>query len=135
LEEIAINKGIKNYEKYANQCKDFQTVKGMPNHVKSAYYYNILLDRLDLTSKYEKIQSGDKLKVFYLKKPNRYGIESIAFKYYYPEEFRNIFEADYEKMFDKVIFSPVQSFFETVNWVAQKPNEMTKCDLMDFFAD
>ena len=135
LEEIAINKGIKNYEKYASQCKDFQTVKSMPNHVKSAYYYNLLLDRLDLTSKYEKIQSGDKLKIFYLKKPNRYGIESIAFKYYYPEEFRALFEPDYEKMFDKVIFSPVQSFFETVNWVAQKPNEMTKCDLMQFFAD
>lgn len=134
LEEIAINKGLKNYDKYASQCKDFQTVKGMPNHVKSAYYYNILLDRLDLTSKYEKIKSGDKVKVFYLKKPNKYGIDSIAFKYYYPEEFRQLFDADYEKMFEKVIFSPVQKFFETVNWIAQKPNEMTKCDLLEYFS-
>jgi DNA polymerase elongation subunit (family B) len=135
LEEIAINKGIKNYEKYAFQCNEFQTVKGMPNHVKAAYFYNLLLDRLDLTGKYEKIQSGDKLKIFYLKKPNKYGVDSIAFKYYYPEEFRSIFEADYEKMFEKVIFSPVQSFFESVNWVAQKPSEMTKCDLMNFFKE
>jgi DNA polymerase elongation subunit (family B) len=134
LEEISTNKGIKNYDKYASQCKDFQTIKGMPNHVKSAYYYNILLDRLDLTSKYEKIQSGDKIKLFYLRKPNKYGIESIAFKYYYPEEFRQIFEPDYEKMFEKVIFSPVQKFFQTVNWVAQKPNEMTKCDLLEYFS-
>jgi hypothetical protein len=135
LEEIAINKGIKNYEKYASQCSEFQTVKSMPNHVKAAYFYNLLLDRLDLTGKYEKIQSGDKLKIFYLKKPNKYGIDSIAFKYYYPEEFRNFFEPDYEKMFEKVIFAPVQSFFESVNWVAQKPSEMTKCDLMDFFKE
>lgn len=134
LEEISTNKGIKNYDKYASQCKEFQTVKGMPNHVKSAYYYNILLDKLDLTSKYEKIQSGDKIKLFYLRKPNKYGIESIAFKYYYPDEFREIFEPDYEKMFEKVIFSPVQKFFQTVNWVAQKPNEMTKCDLLDYFS-
>lgn len=134
LEEIASNKGLKNYNKYASQCNAFQTVKGMPNHVKSAYYYNILIDRLELTSKYEKIQSGDKVKLFYLKKPNKYGIESIAFKYYYPEEFREIFEADYEKMFDKIIFAPVQKFFRTVNWVAQKPNEMRKCDLLDYFS-
>jgi hypothetical protein len=134
LEEIATNKGLKNYDKYASQCKDFQTVKGMPNHVKSAYYYNILIDRLGLTLKYEKIKSGDKVKLFYLKKPNKYGIESIAFKYYYPEEFRQIFEPDYEKMFEKVIFSPVEKFFKTVNWIAQKPNEMTKCDLLEYFS-
>ena len=135
IEEIAINKGIKNYEKYASQCSDFQTTKGMPNHVKSAYFYNMILDRLDLSSKYEKIQSGDKIKIFYLKTPNKFGIESIAFKYYYPDEFKDIFEADYEKMFDKVIFSPVQSFFDAVNWVPQKPNEMTKCDLLEFFSE
>jgi len=135
LEEIAINKGIKNYDKYASQCNEFQTIKGMPNHVKSAYYYNILLERLELTDKYEKIQSGDKIKLFYVKTPNKYGISSIAFKYYYPDEFRNIFEADYEKMFDKIIFSPVQRFFESVNWVAQKPSEMTKCDLMNIFSE
>jgi len=135
IEEIAINKGIKNYEKYSSQCSDFQTIKGMPNHVKSAYFYNIILDRLDIAGKYEKIRSGDKIKIFYVKTPNKFGIESIAFKYYYPDEFKAIFDADYEKMFDKVIFSPVQRFFEAVNWVPQKPNEMTKCDLLGFFSE
>ena len=107
----------------------------MPNHVKAAYYYNLLLDRLELENKYEKIQSGDKIKLFYLKKPNRFGIDAIAFKYYYPDEFKSLFEPDYEKMFDKVIFSPVQKFFEAVNWIPQKPNEMTTCNLVDFFAE
>ncbi len=134
FEEIATIKGIKNYEKYSKLCQDFQTVKGMPNHVKAAYYHNILLDKLELDNKYEKIQSGDKIKLFYLKKPNRYGIDAIAFKYYYPEEFKKLFEPDYEKMFEKVIFSPVEKFFETVNWVPEKPNEMRTCNLLDFFA-
>lgn len=135
FEEIATIKGIKNYEKYSKMCNEFQTVKGMPNHVKAAYYHNLLIDRLELENKYEKIQSGDKIKLFYLKKPNKFGIDAIAFKYYYPEEFKKLFEPDYEKMFEKVIFSPVQKFFEAVNWIPQKPNEMTTCDIMDFFSE
>ena len=135
FEEIATIKGIKNYEKYAKTCHDFQTVKGMPNHVKAAYYHNLLIDRLELENKYEKIQSGDKIKLFYLKKPNKFGIDAIAFKYYYPEEFKQLFEPDYEKMFEKVIFAPVEKFFGAVNWIPQKPNEMTTCDLMEFFAE
>ena len=135
LEEIATTMGIKNYEKYATRCNNLHTIKGMPNHVKSAYYYNFLLEKEGLLNKYEKIQSGDKIKVFYLKKPNKFAIDSIAFKYYYPEEFKHLFEPDYEKMFDKVIFAPVKKFFEAVNWVPQKPNEMTTCDLMTFLAE
>jgi hypothetical protein len=133
LEEIATTMGIKNYEKYAVKCNEFHTVKGMPNHVKSAYYYNILLEKQNITNKYEKIQSGDKIKVFYLKKPNKFGIDSIAFKYYYPEEFKGLFEPDYERMFEKVIFAPVQKFFEAVDWVPQKPNEMTTCNILELF--
>jgi DNA polymerase elongation subunit (family B) len=134
LEEISTIKGIKNYEKYSKLCNKFETVKGMPNHVKAAYYYNTLLDILDLNKKYEKIQSGDKIKIFYLKKPNKYGIDVIAFKYYYPEEFKSFFEADYEKMFEKVIFSPVEKFFSTINWVPRKPNNMLSCDIMNIFS-
>lgn len=135
LEEIATTMGIKNYEKYATRCNNLHTIKGMPNHVKSAYYYNFLLEKEAMSNKYEKIQSGDKIKVFYLKKPNKFGIDSMAFKYYYPDEFKQLFEPDYEKMFDKVIFAPVKKFFEAVNWVPQKPNEMTTCDLMTLFGE
>jgi DNA polymerase elongation subunit (family B) len=135
LEEVSTIVGIKNYDKYSNSCQEFQTVKGMPYHVKAAYYHNLLLDRLELGNKYEKIQSGDKIKLFYLKQPNRFGIDSIAFKYYYPDEFRDLFEIDYEKMFDRIIYSPVEKFFKTVNWIPQKPNNMSTCDLMDFLSE
>ena len=135
LEEIATTMGIKNYDKYASRCNGLHTVKGMPNHVKSAYYYNMLLEKEKIENKYEKIQSGDKIKVFYLKKPNKFGIDSIAFKYYYPEEFKHFFEPDYEKMFEKVIFAPVKKFFEAVDWIPQKPNEMTTCDIMTLFSE
>ena len=95
----------------------------------------MLLYRLEIGNKYEKIQSGDKIKLFYLKQPNKFGIDSMAFKYYYPDEFRDLFEIDYEKMFDKIIYSPVEKFFKTVNWIPQKPNNMATCNLMDFLSE
>ena len=72
----------------------------MPCHVKAAYYYNILLDKFKLGQKYEKISSGDKVRYFYLAQPNKYNIQAIGYKYYYPEEFKKLFEADYETMFE-----------------------------------
>lgn len=132
-EEIAYVVGVKDYDKHASQCKEFTTVKGMPVHVKSAYYYNTLLNKLDLSSKYEQVQSGDKLRWMYLKTPNKYGIKTIAFKYYYPEEFHALFQIDYETMFEKIVFSVVERFFACVKWPAHKPNEQMAVDLFDLF--
>lgn len=132
-EEIAYVMGIKDYDKHATQCKDFTTSKGMPVHVKSAYYYNTLLNKLDLESKYERLQSGDKLRWMYVKTPNKYNIKTIAFKYYYPTEFHALFQPDYELMFEKIVFSVVERFYAAVKWPAHKPNEQTTSDLFDLF--
>ena len=132
-EEIAYVMGVKDYDKYASQCKEFTTIKGMPIHVKSAYYYNTLLNKLELTSKYEKLQSGDKLRWMYILTPNKYGMKTIAFKYYYPAEFRTLFQIDYETMFEKIVFSVVERFFACVKWPAHKPNEQMSVDLFDLF--
>ncbi len=37
-QELAFVMGVKSYEKYAVSCNEFNTVKGMPIHVKSAYF-------------------------------------------------------------------------------------------------
>ena len=39
-DEIAFVMGVKGYEEKAVQCKGWETVKCMPVHAKSAYYYN-----------------------------------------------------------------------------------------------
>lgn len=134
VEEIAETSGIKGLEKYASQCDGFQTTKGMPHHVKAAYYYNLLINKFNLEKKYEKIQSGDKIKHFQIKTPNRYGIKKIAYKYYYPEEFKKLFEIDYEKMFDRIVYSVVERFYENVKWKPKKPGEMVQVDLFDLLA-
>ena len=131
VEEIAETSGIKGLEKYSSLCDNFTTTKGMPHHVKAAYYYNMLLSKFNIEKKYEKIQSGDKIKHLQVKTPNRYGIKKIAYKYYYPDEFKTTFQPDHEKMFEKIIFSVVERFYECVKWTPKKPGEMVQTDLFD----
>lgn len=134
VEDITFVSGIRGYEKYAGMCDEFSTAKGMPCHVKAAYMYNILIDRLKISTKYEKISSGDKVRYFYLRKPNSYNISAIAYKYYYPEEFKKIFEPDYETMFEKHIFSVIERFYSNVSWVAQKPGSLVQTNLFELLS-
>jgi hypothetical protein len=100
VSEISIIKGIKNLEKYQVLCNGYHTSKGMPCHVKAAYFYNLLIDELGLDKKYEKITSGDKIKYFYLEKPNMYNVDAIAYKTRYPIEFSEFFKPDLYLMFE-----------------------------------
>jgi DNA polymerase elongation subunit (family B) len=131
IEDIAFVMGIKGYEKYAAQCEGFKTAKHMPIHVKAAYYYNVLLDRFTTGKKYEKISSGDKVRYFYTRQPNKFGISVAGYKYAYPKEFSDSFEIDHELMFEKIIYSVIERFYEAVNWKLQKPGTQVQTDLFD----
>lgn len=134
VESIYKNSGINNYEKYAKQCNGFTTVKGMPSHVKAAYYHDLLLDKLGVGGKYEKFKSGDKVKSVYVNTPNRYGVDMIGFKGVFPEEFNDIFEVDYDKMFTKILYAAIKRFYDAVDWKLRKPNENVKIELDDFLS-
>jgi len=131
VEDIASVMGIKGYEKYAANSKEFNTVKRMPIHVKAAYYHNLLLEKFNIERKYESIASGDKIRYFYVRKPNKYGISVIGYKYYYPKEFAEIFEPDYEFIFKKIIFQVIERFYEAVNWRLKDPAMAVQTDLFD----
>lgn len=133
-EEIAFVMGIKGYEKHAVQCRDWQTVKGMPVHSKSAYYYNQMLEKLGTGNKYENISSGDKVRFIYIETPNKYGLKSMGFKYEWPTEFDELFKIDYEKMFDKILFQSIARFYESVGWSIRKPSENVQTELLDLFS-
>ena len=131
VEDIASVMGVKGYEKYATHSKDFDTVKRMPIHVKAAYYHNLLLEKFKIERKYETITSGDKIRYFYVRKPNKYGISVIGYKYYYPKEFTEIFEPDYEFIFKKIIFQVIERFYEAVNWRLKDPAMAVQTDLFE----
>jgi len=135
IDELAFVMGCKEYEKYSSQCDKFKTAKHMPIHVKAAYYYNLLLDRFNLDKKYEKISSGDKVRFFYTRQPNKYGISVLGYKYYFPKEFEESFEPDREKMFEKIVFSVIERFYEAVNWKLVSPGAQVQTDLFAFLSD
>jgi len=134
IEDIAFVSGIRGYEKYATDCDGFTTAKGMPNHVKAAYYHNLLLKRFNIDKEYEEISSGDKVRYFYVQKPNPYNLNNIAYKYYYPEEFKKAFNIDYEVMFEKIVFNAIERFYENVKWAVQKPGSLTQTNLFDLLS-
>ena len=103
----------------------------MPIHVKSAYYHNLLLKRLKLTNKYEEIGAGDKVRYFYVKQPNKYGIKTFAYKYNFPAEMKIDINPDIEMMFDKIIYSVIERLYESVNWKPRKPGELVQTDLFE----
>lgn len=131
VEDYSFVMGISDYEKYANRCNGFVTCKGMPAHVKAAYHYNMLLEKLNLSGDYERIETGDKVRYFYVNQPNKYGISAIAYKYYYPKQFESIFEPDKEKMFEKIIYSIIERFYESVKWKLNRPGAQIQTDLFD----
>ena len=136
LEDVAFVMGISKYKVKSDggiECDGFKTYKGMPIHVKSAYYYNLLLERNNLLNKYETIGSGDKVRYFYVKQPNKYGIKSMAYKYYFPKEFKSDIEPDLELMFNKIIYSVIERLYECVDWKPRKPGELVQTDLFDLF--
>ena len=133
-EELAFVMGVKGYEKYAVNCNEFTTVKSMPIHVKSAYFYNLLLDKLSTGNKYESLGSGDKVRYMYVEKPNKYGLDSIGFKYDYPSEFKDTFKIDYDKMFEKILFQGIERFYDCVGWSIRKPAENVQVELFDLFS-
>ena len=101
----------------------------MPWHVKAAYYYNLLITELGISNKYEKISSGDKMKLFYVDTPNKYGIKVIAFKNRYPVEFNEIFKPNMFEMFEKDMYKCIERFYKIMNWVPRKPTEQLMCTL------
>jgi DNA polymerase, archaea type len=131
IEDITFVSGLKGYEKYAGQCDDWKTAKGMPIHVKAAYYHNMLLKKFDIEKKYETISSGDKVRYFYLQQPNPYNLPSLAYKYYYPDEFKKIFHVDYDKMFEKNLYAVIERFYDNVKWSIQKPGNAVMTNLFD----
>lgn len=133
VESIATVSNLNNYEARENLCNGFEIAKGTPHHIKAAIFYNRLIEKLQLQNKYEKITSGDKIRLLSVQTPNKYNIEKIAFKYYYPEEFKQIFQPDHEQIFEKTVLAAIERLYENVRWEIQRPGQMTQSNIFDLF--
>jgi hypothetical protein len=129
INDIAIWKG---YNTGRESVGFLQMAKGATGISKSVTYFNQLIERLGLTDKYETITLGEKVRFCYVKPENKYGINCIAFKDgQYPDEFRSIFEVDYETMWEKLIESPLKNFLVATRWRAFSPQNANIMDVND----
>jgi len=133
IKDIAFVMGVKNYEKYSIYSNGWKVKKGTPIHVKSSIYYNKLLDHYGISKNNEYIGSGDKIRYFYTITPNKFGIASLGFKYDLPDEFNKDFKIDYEKMFEKIVYSVIDRFYDSAKWKSFQPGAAVNVDLFDFF--
>jgi len=133
-EVVAIRKKINDYEKYNQKVSvSGQIGKGTPQHTKASIYFNTLLKKLELTDKYQTIQSGSKMKVLYCK-ANKFNYDVIAFLDEYPKEILEYIKPDYKKMFEKNIASVITRIFEIIGWPEPTIGCEEVTDLIDLFS-
>jgi DNA polymerase elongation subunit (family B) len=113
LEEISFPRGVNGLTEYADG-DNFK--KGTPIHVKGALVFNRELKAKKLTKRYEKIKDGEKIKFCYLKEPNPFKNNTIAFLSVVPKEFGVDKYIDYDTQFEKSFIEPLKIILNTIGW-------------------
>jgi hypothetical protein len=83
-----------------------------------------MLDLLNISKQYQKIQNGEKIKFIYLREPNIFKTDIISFASKMPNEFRVEEFIDYETQFQKSFVDPLQIILNCINWRAEKSNSL-----------
>jgi DNA polymerase elongation subunit (family B) len=109
IPDIAFPRGLTDYTKYEH------AEKSVPIHARAAKVYNSLLKKHDIKNA-EKIGDGAKLKFIYLKTPNPFNSNAIAFLDGLPPEFEVERWVDYDTQFEKAFLSPLEGVLQPVGW-------------------
>jgi DNA polymerase elongation subunit (family B) len=114
LEEIAYPRSVNGIGKFTSSNGLF--AKGAPIHCKGAILYNHLINKNNLSNKYELIQEGDKIKFLHLKEPNVYISTAISFMTKLPKEldFNSIIDKDLQ--FTKSFVDPLKFITSKILW-------------------
>ena len=116
-EDIAFPRGVSDITKYKNSPSSAVLYKkGTPIAVRAAIMYNSLIEKMNLTTKYSKMEDGTKIKFIYLKLPNTIQENVVGFLNAIPEEFALNDYIDYQTQFEKSFLEPVTSIAEAVGW-------------------
>jgi DNA polymerase elongation subunit (family B) len=125
LEDIAFPRGVNNLKQYTGSPI---YTKGTPIHVRGSLLYNHHIKRMGLEKKYEPIKEGEKIRFVYVKKPNPFNEDVIAFPQALPKEFGLHEFIDYDLQFEKTFLDAVQIVIKSLGW-----NVEHKASLEDFF--
>ena len=99
---------------------------------RAANYYNQILQKLQLNKKYDSIIVGNKVRLAYIEKSNKYGIDVIAYlPGAWPKEFDQIFKVDYSTMFNKIIIKQLKSYREAAGFKDFDPKKQVLQDIFE----
>jgi DNA polymerase elongation subunit (family B) len=129
-EKVAFPRGISNLHKYADRTTIYAKGTGLstPIHARASLLHNHMLKTLGLTKKYRAINSGDKIKFIYLRKPNPIGENVIAFTDTLPPEFELEKHIDRNVQFEKTFLDPLDKILKCIKWSSE-----ARSSLEDFF--
>ncbi len=118
VEDIAFPRSVNGLKEYADAANIFK--KGTPIHVKGALVYNHLLREMKLNKRYQEIQEGEKIKFIYLKQPNIYNNNTLAFLSGIPKQLDAEQYIDYDLQFEKSFLEPLDIILSSINWQTEK---------------
>ena len=119
-EDIAMPRTMNNVWQYTPRNDNIGYKKGTPPHIRGAILFNRLLARHNLTKDWEPINNGEKGKFVYLREPNSLGAEVLSYLNSIPNEFDARRYVDYERMFQKIIFDPMEGILDPIGWSVEK---------------
>ena len=125
VEEIAFPRGVNGMTKFAGSPV---YTKGTPIHVRGALLFNHHMKQLGLDKTLTPISDSDKIKFVYIKKPNPFYEDVIAFPKELPKEFGLHKYVDYDLQFEKTYLNAVENIITCMGWSVN-----TQATLEDFF--
>jgi DNA polymerase elongation subunit (family B) len=121
-EDIAFPTSVNGLAEYHDSATLFK--KGAPIHVKGSLVYNKFLTEMNLTKDFQTIKEGEKIRYVYLKQPNPFNNNTIAFISVLPKQFNAKQYIDYEMQFQKTFVSPLQAILDAIGWSTEHVNNL-----------
>jgi DNA polymerase elongation subunit (family B) len=118
FQDIAFPRTVRGLTEYYDPVTIFR--KSTPIHVRGALIYNNMLKQHGLTTKYEAIGEGEKIKFCHLKLPNPAMSNIIATSGSLPKELDLIEYIDYDTQFTKSFIDPLQTILDVLGWHTEK---------------
>lgn len=139
LNKIAAPRGMNDLTKYMNEdytAKQYEYLPEggkkkltIPMNATASINYNFLVNKYNLSNKYEFIKNGSKIKYLPLKEPNPIKSHVIGFIDDIPTEFGLNDYVDKEAHFNKMFVGPLESFLVYNGWT------IAENTLLDMFGD
>lgn len=134
FDSVAFPRGVNFYkDAFVNgeEVKEEYTLqsKSLPIAVRASLIFNRALEEHDLTDKYLPITSGSKIKFCYIKLPNKFRSDVLGMLTKMPDEFKPLYQIDYDTQWEKAFAAPLSKITDTIGWHIEQV-----ATLEDFFS-